>query len=248
MADEERLPIAEVLPKVGKNFARVTLLKGSSYKNRSTAVIIPTLGLIHHRVVTSLVQLISPQNQPRTLTVVKGEEVGEAYNIAIERALNDEPSKRFKYIMTVEDDNIVPFDANIRLIESMEKFDAEAVSGLYFSKGEFGFPMAFGDPEKWRQDGYMDMNPREDIGPAVEKGQVIEVNGIAMGCALWRMDLFREFKPPWFVTYQSGSQHGCASLTQDIYFSEQVRRAGGRLYVDTRVRVGHIDMKTGIIY
>ena len=124
------LPVEEALAKIGKNFAKVTRLTGSSYKNRSTAVVIPTLGLMHHRVVSHLLALCAPQNQPRTLTVIKGDEVGEAYNRAIEYALNNEVSKKFKYILTLEDDNIIPYDAHIRLAESIEKFDAEAVSGL----------------------------------------------------------------------------------------------------------------------
>jgi hypothetical protein len=75
------------------------------------------------------------------------------------------------------------------------------------------------------------------------------VNGIAMGCALWRMDLFRQIPKPWFVTVADYlPDRGLVSFTQDLYFCEKAVRAGKRFAVDFRVRVGHMDVDTGEVY
>jgi len=232
-----------------KNFDRIQVLKGDSYKDRSTMIIMPTRGLINHRVVSKLMGLITPTNQRRAMLLVQGDEVGEAYNKAIKATLDNETKEgRCEYLMTIEDDNLVPHDAHVRLIQAIEKYDFEAVSGLYYSKGEFGFPMAFGNPSLWKSQGILDFAPREDIGPAMEKDNILEVNGIAMGCAVYKMEVFRSLAYPWFKTWQNFVGDNYAGQTQDLYFCENVRRAGGRLAVHCGVRVGHLDKETGEVW
>jgi hypothetical protein len=109
-------------------------------------------------------------------------------------------------------------------------------------------PMAYGDPDEYARTGVLDFRPR-DVRRALERGSVMPVNGIAMGCSLYRMDLFREIKAPWFVTCADViPDKGPIGFTQDLYFCEQAVRAGKRFAVDMRVRVGHLDVQTGVVY
>jgi hypothetical protein len=178
-----------------------------------------------------------------------GHEVGRAYDSMIERVLADPQLSTWKYVLTIEDDNLVPPDAHIRLLETIEAGPFDAVSGIYFTKGDFNMPMAYGDPERFRSAGELEFRPR-DIREALRRGHVMEVNGIAMGCALWRLDIFRQIPKPWFVTLADvvPEKGGVACMTQDLYFCEKARRVGKRLAVDFRVRVGHLDVKTGAVY
>lgn len=60
----------------------------------------------------------------------------------------------------------------------------------------------------------------------------------AVGCAtvLFKMKVFKDIEPPWFVTL--------ANMTEDVYFCLKAQRRYGRLgisiYVDTKVPTGHI--------
>jgi hypothetical protein len=75
------------------------------------------------------------------------------------------------------------------------------------------------------------------------------VCGIAMGCALWRMDLFRDIPPPWFVTVADVVPgKGIQGFTQDLFFCQKAVLAGKRFAVDMRVKVGHLDINTGHVY
>jgi hypothetical protein len=160
---------------------------------------------------------------------------------------NPELSK-WKYILTLEDDNIPPPDAHIRLLESIEWGNYDAVSALYFTKGEYNMPMAYGDPDEYARTGVLDFRPR-DVREALAAGQVMKVNGIACGCGLWRMDLFREIPPPWFVTVADVVEgKGIQCFTQDLNFCEKAVRLGKRFAVDMRVKVGHLDMGSGVLY
>jgi hypothetical protein len=232
----------------GLGFDRVKSIQGSTYKDASTVVIVPTRGMIHHRVVASLQGMVAPMNQKKTVIYAAGDEVGRAYTDTIKMVLAHPELSKWKYVMTLEDDNLQPPDAHIRLLESIEMGPFDAVSGIYFTKGEINMPMAYGDPAEYAASGVLDFRPR-DIRQALADQSVMEVNGIAMGCSLYRMELFRQIEAPWFVSFADWTHgEGAKAFTQDLYFCERAKRAGKRFAVDMRVRVGHLDVNTGVVY
>lgn len=245
----------------GLGYVRVEHIPGSTYKDNSTAVVVPMRGtmrevngkpvrqpLVHVKILQSWQNLIAPMNQKRAFFYSSGNEVGQSYNEMIRNILAEPQLRNWKYILTLEDDNLIPADAHIRLLESIELGPFDAVSGIYWTKGDYNMPMAYGNPDEFRSTGNLEFRPR-DIRDALTKGRTMEVNGIAMGCALWRMDLFREIPEPWFVTVNDVIENkGAACGTQDLVFCEKARRMGKRFAVDMRVRVGHFDIETGVTY
>lgn len=237
-----------VRPERQLGFERVELLHCSTYKDCSTIIVIPTRGTIPSRVVSAWDNLISPMNQKRAKLFATGGEVGHAYNTMIQNILNDPELSKWKYVLTLEDDNLVPPDAHIRLLESIEAGPYDAVGGLYFTKGMINMPMAYGDPREFERTGVLDFRPR-DVKEVLASNGVLEVNGIAMGCSLFRLELLRRIPAPWFVTVNDVIPgKGVACFTQDLYFCERAKRIGARFAVDARVRVGHLDVASGIVY
>ena len=45
-----------------------------------------------------------------------------------------------------------------------------------------------------------------------------------------------------------GTEEGIKMYTQDLFFFEKIRPLGYKCAVDTRVKIGHLDVKSGIIY
>jgi len=259
----EKVTVSEVVQQMkspGLGFERVEHLPGTTYKDNSTVIVIPTRGkyknaegkeiegLIASKVVSAWQGLISPMNQKRALLFASGHEVGQAYDAMIRMILDHPELKNWKYLMTLEDDNLPPPDAHIRLLESIEWGGYDAISALYFTKGEVNMPMAYGDPEEYKRTGVIDFRPR-DVREALAAGQIMPVNGIACGCALWRMSIFREVPPPWYVTMNDLIPgKGVVGMTQDLACCQKMVLAGKRLAVDMRVKVGHLDIGTGVIY
>lgn len=237
---------AEIV-KEGLGFQRAHGMKGDTFTDSSTVVIVPTRGVINFRVIQSWQVLMAPMNQKRQWLYAVGDEVGIAYNNMIRLILGNPDLSKYKYILTLEDDNLQPSDAHIRLLESIAEHNFDAVSGIYWTKGDYNMPMAYGDPARYAATGVLDFEPR-DVRAALAKGHVMEVNGIAMGCALWRMDMFREVPEPWFVTVSDVTPTGPQAFTQDLYFCKRARERGKRFAVDFRVPVGHLDITTGILY
>ena len=234
----------------GVGFQRVQTLPGSTFKDSSTLIVVPTRGRETDRTI-SPVWNMTTQNLAKHMNqrvygpiFVCGDEVGHAYNRAIRELVLSPTAAKFKFVMTIEDDNLLPPDALLRLRESIDLGPFDAVSGIYFTKGEFNMPMAYGDPIRFERAGELEFEPR-DIRACLDAGEVMEVNGIAMGCALWRTDLFRRVADPWFVTVQEGEKGGG---TQDLTFCARARRVGARFAVDMRVRVGHLNTDDGVVY
>lgn len=177
-----------------------------------------------------------------------------------------EAAHRAPFILTTEEDNLPPPDAVLKLFAGIYKcpdcgaevgttkaalarwecakghrgFDA--VSGLYFVKTDPPIPQAWGTPKK--RGGKFDFAP-VSVAKALNDGATIEVNGIGMGCALWRKDLFRRLKNtkknPWFETPVGG--------TQDLRFCKRAKiEAGARFAVDCSIHVGHLNTATEQMY
>lgn len=237
------------------------------YRDRSTVIVCPTRGQIDTRVIDSWEPMIRPMNAKRLGPIfARGYEVGKAYDALISNILEHEHLKTWKYILTLEDDNIPPPDAHIRLLEVLEAHpEFDAVAGLYHTKDPTRTPMAYGYVEEFRKTGRTNHVP---LPPSMldPDGGPVEVLGIPMGCTLWRMDLFRTVPPSWFMTLdrliltddglvpcdqltieQSAGAKRC--MTQDMSFCDvAVRKYGRRFAVVPSVKVGHLCLDDGTVY
>ena len=107
------------------------------YKDMSCILIIPCIGSVPVKVVSSWWNMYFPPNQKVIKMYPVGMEVGEAYSQCIEQILAHPDLSQYKYIMTLETDNIPQPDSAVQLLSTMEKNPKFAcVGGLYYTKGE----------------------------------------------------------------------------------------------------------------
>jgi len=211
-----------------------------TYKDLSTIIICPTRGLIPARIVQSWMGLMRPMNQKVIGPLfASGMEVGAAYCSMIEMILANPELSKWKYILTIEEDNAPPADGLLKLYESMDKYDV--VQGLYWTKGEGGQPMIYGNPQVF---------PKNFIPQKPIPETVMECNGLGMGFNLFKIDIFKNLKlpKPWFKTVQEVVNGGARAYTQDLFFFEEAAKHGYRFACDTRVKVGHLDYQNDIMW
>jgi hypothetical protein len=216
------------------------LEKSKSYRDLSTIIICPTRGQIPARVVQSWMGLMRPMNQKVVGPIfISGMEVGAAYNAGIEMILANPDLSQYKYVLTIEEDNMPPADGLLKLYEDMEKYDV--VQGLYWTKGEGGQPMIYGDPN---------VMPKNFIPQVPQLNTVQHCNGLGMGFNLFKLDIFKDpdIPKPWFKTVQEVVSGGARAYTQDLYFYENASKCGYIFACDTRVKVGHYDYQNDIIW
>lgn len=212
------------------------------YRDASTLCLIPTRGSIAWRVVQSWWNLASPMNQAFIRMGVVGYEVGNAYSTAIEQILVTPGLQDFKYILTLEEDNVPPPDGLLRLVVAMDEHpEYDAIGGLYWTKGEGGQPMIYGDPKETP----LNFRPQPPV-----PGEVVECNGLGMGFTLFRLDLFRDDRlpKPFFQTVQRYDSQGVACYTQDLFFFENAKKTGHRFACHCGVAVGHYDQHEDLMW
>lgn len=204
------------------------------YKDLSTVWVTPTRGTCGTRVAFSWMNVMGAPNSAVAKLCVEGFEVGKAYNEAIVSILKTPSLAKFKYLLTVEEDNTPPPDGLLKLYKAIQNFDV--VGGLYWLKGEDGAPMIWGDP---KSDGFQPQ--------AVIENTVQECNGLGMGFTLFRMDLFKDSRfefGQWFKTIGANNE----MMTQDLWFFNNAKKLGYRFACDTSVKVGHYDSASGVIW
>lgn len=272
------------------------LPKGKTFQDLSTIIILPNRGTteekkdlickkcktkneyisttshgMHPIFVEAWKRLIKPMNVPVLEMVVQGMEVGAAYSAAIEQIMANPMLSKFKYVLTVEDDNIIPFMPNTQgplmmLYEDIDK-GYDIVGGLYWTKGNPSMPLLYGDPKKTREapEGMFKVRFPAKVQKKVKPGtinkdghdwydgELVECNGSGMGFTLYKMDIFKDerIEKPWFKSisdHGTDKNPGIRQYTQDLWFFEKARNLGYKVAIDTRIKIGHLDIKSGIIY
>jgi hypothetical protein len=211
------------------------LHRGQTYKNLSTVWIVPTRGMIPCKVVSNWIGLMRPMNQ----NVVgpcffEGDEVGIAYEKAFNWVLSDPQFSSYKYILTTEEDNLLPSDGLLRLYETIGDYDC--IAGLYWTKAQVGSegssqPMIYGDPN---------VMPKNFIPQIPLLNALQPCNGLGMGANLWKIDSLRnklkDLPHPWFKTIQENGR----AYTQDLWFYQESGKYGFKCACNTAVKVGHL--------
>ena len=213
---------------------RQRLTREGGYKDLSTIMLVPAFGSVPTKVVAGWMNMFSAPNAKFMRMWALGMEVGEAFSQSIEQILAHPELSKFKYLLTVEHDNIPPPDGLVKLLARMEERpEFSCIGGLYFTKGLGGVPQIWGDPK----DPAVNFRPQR---PDPEGG-VVECCGTGMGFNLWRLDMFKDarLRRPWFKTVAS-AQEGVG--TQDLYFWGNARGLGYRCAIDCGVKVGHYDL------
>jgi hypothetical protein len=215
---------------LGKTRAR--LLQAGSWRKQRVIVIIPAASMIPAPVYLSHMNLGFPPNNGVYRHLALGQEVGEAYSMAIEQVLAHPELRDWEFVLCMEHDNCPPSDGVIRLVQRMEEHpEFSAIGGLYFTKGPGGCAQIWGDPK----------DPITNFRPQLPDpaGGLVECCGTGQGFTLFRLSMFKDQKlrRPWFKTTSGAAGWS----TQDLYLWSDARKFGYRCAIDCGVRVGHFD-------
>lgn len=214
-----------------KTISRLT--QDKSYKDMSCIQIVPCFGSIPTKAVASWMNMYTPPNAKFVRLWAMGMEVGQAFSTCIESILANPDLSKYKYIMTLEHDNIPPPDGIVKLLSQMENHPEYAcIGGLYYTQGPGGCAQIWGDPK----------DPVLNFRPQLPdpNGGLVECCGTGMGFNIFRLDMFKDerLRRPWFKTQ---TEQGVS--TQDLYFWSDARKYGYRCAIDCSVKVGHYDLE-----
>lgn len=209
------------------------------YRDLSCIVVIPALGTVPTKAVASWWNLFFPPNQKVVKLFAVGMEVGAAYSDTIAMILDHPDLSQYKYLVTIEHDNVIPADGIVKLLAQMEAHpEYSAIGGLYFTKGEGGVAQIWGNPNE---------HPLNFKPQLPRPAELVECCGTGMGLTAFRLGMFKDqrLRKPWFKTTSSMAE---GLMTQDLYAWQDFRKHGHRCAIDCSVLVGHLDQLTGLVW
>jgi hypothetical protein len=223
------------------------LIHGHSYRDLSTICIVPSRDFkLDSRFDAAFERLIRPMNNKFIRLRLDGLEVADAFNTALRVIFENPDLSKWRFLLTLEDDNLPPPDGLLKLQAAMCETQYAAIGGLYWTKGEGGQPMIYGNPGEVP----INFRPQVPIPNAIQ-----ECRGIAHGFTLWDLSLFKDPRLPlspgvWFKTWQhyDATTGGIRAGTQDLEFCERAQKLGYRFAIHTGVLVGHLDKQTGMVW
>jgi hypothetical protein len=215
------------------------LKKLNSYKELSTICIVPTNGLIPAKIAENWLNQTSQMNQKFVRLMMIGMEKYYAFNNCIENILQTPKLNEFKYILTLEEDTIIPPDGLHKLFESMDNYDV--VGGLAFTKGIEGKPMVYGNPR-----GFFETMTKTSVFPET----IQECRGIGTSYTMFKLDIFKneKLKKPWFRSSPKLKLGETKNEEIDTDFYNELSKLGYKVACDTRVRLGKYDIATDTIW
>lgn len=144
-----------------------------------------------------------------------------------------------EWVFLMDVDQTFPPFTIPRLYETVKKHDAKVVSVLYhLGRAPYG-PVAGWIKNINGQDAYVNANgePWRDFYAPLGKG-VIEVDWIGSGGLLIHRDVLSKIGwPPFLDEWEPGMSY--RKVGHDVTFSERVKEAGFKIYVDTAINSAH---------
>jgi hypothetical protein len=213
------------------------LHKQGIWDNLNTVMFTPAGQVLPTYTAIAWESLHRPPNTPTARLFSLDQEVGFAYSEIIKVILEHEVLSSWKYLLTMEHDNIPPPDGLIQLLARMQDNpDLSAVSGLYFTKGKDGYAQIWGKPNEKH---FCPQPPATD-------GSLVECRAIGMGFALFRLEMFKDERlpRPWFQTKADAT----GTRTHDLNFWDTATDLGYRCAVDCGCRVGHVDVANRTVW
>lgn len=139
-------------------------------------------------------------------------------NAAVKTALQFD----FDYLMFIDDDVLLPFDAYTRLKAN----NKDICAGWTIIRG-YPYPNMF-----------FKFNEKNELqhyeGLSLDAKELIEVDAVGCSCVLIKCEILKKIPPPYFIT---GTLH-----TEDVYFCMKAKQyiPGVKIFVDPLVKTPHL--------
>ena len=142
-----------------------------------------------------------------------------------------------KYLVFFDDDILMPRNTLHRFMTVMEKNpDAAIVAGLCCKKSKELEPEIFKTPNQGRYWHY-------------KKETIEQIWATGAGCLAINLEYVKQMASPYWIDEIVENDTSAIKYGQDINFCRKIQeQTKGKIYLDTNVVCGHLDIKTGLVY
>jgi hypothetical protein len=194
-----------------KNLYKSSLWSG---KNKKLSILVPTRDMVHTHFAFSLSQLYKTTSE-----VIDTYLFFDSSSILLnqrEKLIEEAKLINSDYVLWLDSDMVLPSTAAIRLLEHNQ----DIVGCNYLKRTKPLKPVAYKNIGDW-----------ESFLPLTIEENLVEVEGVGMGCILMKTEIFNKIKKPYFeFTYNEKSDDW---LGEDFNLLKKLREVGHKVYIDT---------------
>jgi len=194
-----------------KNLYKSSLWSG---KTKKLSILVPTRDMVHTHFAFSLSQLYKTTSE-----VIDTYLFFDSSSILLnqrEKLIEEAKLINSDYVLWLDSDMVLPSTAAIRLLEHNQ----DIVGCNYLKRTKPLKPVAYKNIEDW--DSFLPLTIEENL---------VEVEGVGMGCILMKTEIFNKIKKPYFeFTYNEKSDDW---LGEDFNLLKKLREVGYKVYIDT---------------
>lgn len=137
------------------------------------------------------------------------------------------------FLIMFDDDMVLPIDMVQRMLEDMRTHkEIDVLGALAFMRNPPHYPVLYTTIEGYDPKLHTDYYRREYV-KRYPKDKLVECDAVGFGGVCIRLDFVRrKMKEPYFMsTTKTG---------EDIWFCYKAKEAGARVFMDTRIKLGHL--------
>ena len=194
-----------------KNLYNSSLWSG---KNKKLSILVPTRDMVHTHFTYSLCQLYKTTSE-----IIDTYIFFDSSSILLnqrEKLIEESKIINSDYVLWLDSDMVFPSTTALRLLEH----NKDIVGCNYLKRTKPLKPVAYKDINDW--DSYLPLTPQEEL---------VEVEGVGMGCLLMKSEVFKKINKPYFeFTYNEKSDDW---LGEDFNLLKKLREVGYKVYIDT---------------
>lgn len=131
------------------------------------------------------------------------------------------------YVFMVDDDMIAPSN----LFWLLERNKKDICTALAFTRNPNHLPVMYQTIDLWDPVARKHVSKCEFV-KNYPRNQLVECDASGFGAALINMNVLKKMPRPWFM-----GSHGTG---EDIHFCLEAKKYGFRVFMDTRVKLGHL--------
>ena len=196
-----------------------------------TLIAVPSHDYVHADFMRYLMELDKPENCG--FVNVTNTLIYSARNMIAQKAVEN----GFDRVFWLDSDMTFAHDTLIRLIDDMEKFDLDFVSGLYFTRKEPIKPVIHKELHwKVKPDGWIDSGAT--MYWDYPKNELFEIACSGFGCCLTSARLLKAMLEKYGTPF-----YPLMGMGEDTTFCFRATENGFKLYCDSRIKAGHIGQK-----
>jgi hypothetical protein len=199
---------------------RKNLYNGSlwSGNNKKLSILVPTRESVHTHFAYSLTQLYKTTSE-----VIDTYLFFDSSTILLnqrEKLIEEAKNINSDYVLWLDSDMVFPSTTALRLLEH----DKDIVGCNYLKRTNPIKPVAYKNVGDW--DSFLPLKVEEEL---------VEVEGVGMGCLLMKTKIFNQIQKPYFeFTYNEQSNDW---LGEDFNVLKKLRDVGHKVYIDTLLSV-----------